>query len=54
MISDNFEFIKYIDFGLSRETSNESSWQSTKVGTGRYMAPEIFFQRKFNQKIDLW
>ena len=54
MISDDFSILKYIDFGLSKEINNETSLMSTKVGKGRYMAPEIFFQRKFGQKVDIW
>ena len=54
MISDDFSILKYIDFGLSKELENDTSLMSTKVGTGRYMAPEIFFQRQFNQKVDVW
>ena len=56
MLSDNLETLKYIDFGLSRETDSESSLQSTTVGTARYKAPEIYFGRgkRFTQKVDIW
>ena len=54
MLSENCDGLKYIDFGLSKQTKHESSFMRTKVGTTRYMAPEIFLEDKFSQKIDIW
>ena len=55
MIGDHSEMLKYIDFGQAKEPEHESL-QSTKVGTCRYMAPEVHFGcgKRFDQKVDIW
>ena len=54
MISNSYKNLKYVDFGLAKETESHSQKMKTKVGTARYAAPEIFCQPKFDQKVDVW
>lgn len=54
MITNSYENLKYIDFGLGKETPSSSTKMKTKVGTPRYAAPEIFSETEFDQKVDVW
>ena len=54
MITNSYENLKYIDFGLAKETDSESQTMKTKVGTACYAAPEIFRDTKFGQNVDVW
>ena len=47
--------IKLADFGLAKQQYEENeSMSHTICGSPLYMAPEIFNQKKYNSKIDLW
>lgn len=52
--------VKLFDFGLARElpkectTVNEEYKMSGKVGTIRYMAPEVALAHNYNQKVDTY
>ena len=47
--------VKIIDFGISRifEEEQEEMMQ-TYTGTPLYMAPEVFFGKKYTETADLW
>lgn len=49
----NQPFIKLIDFGTADYIHNGKK-MSGKIGTLKYMAPEIFINPFYNEKIDLW
>jgi calcium-dependent protein kinase len=49
----NKPFIKLIDFGTAEYIHNGKRI-SGKIGTLKYMAPEIFVNPFYNEKIDLW
>ena len=49
----NQPFIKLIDFGTADYIHNGKK-MSGKIGTLKYMAPEIFIKPFYNEKIDLW
>lgn len=47
--------VKIADFGLARSYyDNKESLMQTMCGSPLYMAPEIFINKKYNSKIDLW
>lgn len=47
--------LKIGDFGISeRPCRSSSSSPSKKIGTYRYMAPEVYFERKYDERLDLW
>ncbi|ETO26138.1 hypothetical protein RFI_10997 [Reticulomyxa filosa] len=49
--------VKIADFGISKIFSNDQKEDinmRTKVGTLNYMAPEIFKQKGYNEKVDDW
>jgi serine/threonine protein kinase len=53
--------VKVFDFGLSRELPNEEGatiddvfQMSGKVGSMRYMAPEVVLSQPYNQKADVY
>lgn len=45
--------IKLIDFGVAQYINKEQR-MTEKVGSFKYMAPEIFINQSYNEKIDLW
>ncbi|XP_054166831.1 interferon-induced, double-stranded RNA-activated protein kinase-like [Oppia nitens] len=47
-------FVKLADFGLAVEHKRKSQSHSKCVGTARYMAPEVIFSRKYNEKADIY
>lgn len=56
---DSFGDVKLFDFGLARELpesgkTNEIYCMSGKVGTLRYMAPEVARREAYNQKADVY
>ena len=57
---DEFGTVKIFDFGLSRElpdpcvNANDVYDMSGKIGTVRYMAPEVALSRDYNQKVDTY
>ena len=47
--------VKIIDFGISRIFNQEQGeMMETYTGTPLYMAPEVFFHKKYKEKADLW
>ena len=47
--------VKLADFGLSRSyLDTEESLMKTICGSPAYMAPELFFNKEYNSKADLW
>lgn len=46
--------IKIGDFGISKLMSETFDLAKTKIGTPFVMAPEIWEDRKYNQKSDVW
>mmetsp|Transcript_25053 Transcript_25053/g.41565 ORF Transcript_25053/g.41565 Transcript_25053/m.41565 type:complete len:418 (-) Transcript_25053:666-1919(-) len=57
---DEYSTVKIFDFGLSRELPencgnvNDVYNMSGKIGTVRYMAPEVALSREYNQKVDTY
>ena len=49
----NKPIIKLIDFGTAEYIPNEKKITG-KIGTLKYMAPEIFSKSFYNEKIDIW
>ena len=45
--------LKIADFGLSRFISN-NTLATTTVGTPIYMAPELYTQKEYDHKADVW
>lgn len=52
VLSENFEHIKLIDFGISRNT--QSHEYSSKIGTANYRSPELLFNMKYGTDVDVW
>ena len=46
--------IKIGDFGISKKLNKEYTLTKYKLGTLDYIAPEILFEGKFNEKSDIW
>jgi len=52
--------VKIFDFGLAREmprngtNANELFEMSGRIGTARYMAPEVLLEQRYNQKVDTY
>jgi NIMA (never in mitosis gene a)-related kinase len=46
--------MKIGDFGISKLMSETFDLAKTKIGTPFVMAPEIWEDRKYNQKSDIW
>jgi len=51
--------VKLYDFGLSRrimkqKDKNAAFLMTSKIGTPRYMAPEVWFKQKYNSKVDVY
>ena len=52
---NSFPILKLIDFGNSRNMGiGDNSKLKNFVGTKEYMAPEIFEENSFNEKVDEW
>jgi len=57
---DEFGIVKIFDFGLCREMPeeldnvNDVYKMSGRIGTLRYMAPEVALSEKYNQKVDTY
>ena len=57
---DEYGTVKIFDFGLSRELPqpcvnvNDTYHMSGKVGTVRFMAPEVALSKEYNQKVDTY
>jgi len=57
---DEFGTVKIFDFGLCRdmpeelENANDVYKMSGRIGTLRYMAPEVALSKKYNQKVDTY
>jgi serine/threonine protein kinase len=57
---DEHGTVKLFDFGLARELPKECTnvndiyQMSGKIGTVRYMAPEVALSREYNQKVDTY
>ena len=45
--------VKLADFGLAKSSENDDL-MTTMCGSPLYMAPELFFDSKYNSKTDLW
>ena len=50
---NNKPTIKLIDFGVAQYLFKGQSLKG-KIGTLKYMAPEIFFKETYNEKVDIW
>lgn len=51
ILLDDSSFPILIDFGISRRNTNE---MKTVIGTGNYMAPEVFTNDVYNEKVDVY
>jgi len=57
---DEFGMVKIFDFGICREMPeelenvNDVYKMSGRIGTLRYMAPEVALSKKYNQKVDTY
>ncbi len=49
----NRPLVKLIDFGLSQYINNQEK-MSGKIGTTKYMAPEILARKLYDEKVDIW
>lgn len=52
-LSDDNLIIKVCDFGLSKNIDAESSLKS-KVGTPMFVAPEVLYSNRYDEKVDVW
>eukprot|EP00127_Corallochytrium_limacisporum_P001399 Clim_evm21s55 gene=Clim_evmTU21s55 len=52
-LTDN-DIIKLGDFGIARTLDNKEAMASTLIGTPYYMSPEIFANKPYNHKSDIW
>ena len=50
---DSRGHIKLIDFGTARKFTKGKKLRQI-IGTPFYMAPEIFTEKKYNEKADMW
>ena len=50
----NIPILKLIDFGNARRMNRDSSLLKNFCGTKEYIAPEIFEESGFNEKVDIW
>ena len=50
---NNKPTVKLIDFGVAQYLCKGQSLKG-KVGTLKYMAPEIFIRESYNEKVDIW
>ena len=50
----NIPILKLIDFGNARKMNKDSSLLKNFCGTKEYLAPEIFEENGFNEKVDEW
>mmetsp|Transcript_41070 Transcript_41070/g.136086 ORF Transcript_41070/g.136086 Transcript_41070/m.136086 type:complete len:577 (+) Transcript_41070:83-1813(+) len=48
------DFIKLGDFGVSKVLKSEQALARTQVGTPYYVAPEVWRNRSYNAKCDMW
>ena len=46
--------LKLGDFGISKELNDSRDFASTCIGTPYYMSPELFNNRPYNYKSDIW
>lgn len=46
--------VKLADFGIARVLSSDKSRADSRIGTPAYMAPEIFEQKEYEMKVDVW
>ncbi|XP_034022854.1 serine/threonine-protein kinase Nek4 isoform X2 [Thalassophryne amazonica] len=46
--------IKVGDLGIARVLENQNDMASTLIGTPYYMSPELFSNKPYNQKSDVW
>lgn len=51
ILLDNSNYPILIDFGISRRNIKE---MTTVIGTGNYMAPEVFTNDVYNEKVDVY
>ena len=51
---DSENNVKLADFGIARVLSSAKSRAITRIGTPAYMAPEIFEQKDYEMKVDVW
>ena len=55
LISDNFEVIKYANFGFSKEVEHYSQIMISEIPKySEYAAPELYEQNQYDHKIDIW
>lgn len=47
-------FAKLADFGVSANLTNSVSKRVSKIGTPYWMSPEVFSQKKYDYKTDIW
>ena len=54
MLSNDKSQIKITDFGISKQTVNNSNLKRTFIGTPWYMAPEVVEEKPYSSKADIW
>jgi len=48
------KFVRIADFGLAVSHDFENKSHTSKVGTGKYIAPEVLHSKKYNKKADIY
>lgn len=46
--------VKLIDFGFAQVVPNKKGFLTQRLGSTRYVAPEILFKRPYDTKVDVW
>lgn len=54
LISEDFKFVKIIDFGISKIVNDVTKCMMSPVGKGNNLAPEYETQGFYTNKLDIW
>jgi len=47
-------FIKIADLGFSKKLKTKTELRKTHVGTPLFMSPQVFKNKKYSYKVDIW
>jgi serine/threonine protein kinase len=54
LLTDNKKTLKICDFGLAKELIGNTTKISTICGSPLYMAPEMFYDKTYDETVDIW